>query len=81
MLLIACMKESFHCKNNLSAEKRIALKDLCKLVHEKKIVTCKADKDGKIVVVNFKDYDQIMENQPKSFTRISFINSKIFINI
>ena len=29
-----------------------------------------------IVVVNFKDYDQIMENQLKSFIRISSINSK-----
>ena len=70
------VKESFHCKNNLSVEENIALKDLCKLAHEKKIVICKADKDGKIVVVNFKDYDQIMENQLKSFTRISSINSK-----
>ena len=52
------------------------LKDLCKLTGEKKIVICKADKDGKIVVVNFKDYDQIMENQLKSFTHISSVNSK-----
>ena len=70
------VKKSFHYKNNLSAEERIALKDLCKLTREKKIVICKADKDGKIVVVNFKDYDQIMENQLQSFTRISSINSK-----
>ena len=73
------VKESFHRKNNFSAEERIALKDLCKLTREKKIVICKVDKNGKIVVVNFKDYDQIMENQLKSFTRISSINSKKYL--
>ena len=30
------VKKSFHYKNNLSAEERIALKDLCKLTREKK---------------------------------------------
>ena len=68
--------ESLHCKIKLSVEERIPSKDLCKLAHEKKIVICKADKDCKIFVVNFKDYDQIMENQLKSFTRISSINSE-----
>ena len=45
-------------------------------MHEKKVVIRKADKDDKIVVVNFKDYNRIMENQPKSFSRISSITSE-----
>ena len=69
-------KESFYCKNNLSIEERIPLTDLRKLVHEKKIVICKAAKNGKIVVVNFRDYDQTMENQQKSCICAFYINSK-----
>ena len=40
---------------------RSSLKHLSQLVHTNRIVICKADKDGKIIVVDFKDYQIIME--------------------
>ena len=46
---------------------RTSLKHLSQLVHTNKIVICKADKDGKIIIVDYKDYQKIMEAELEQF--------------
>ena len=57
----------FHQRNNLKLEVRISLKHLSQLVKTNKIVICKADKDGKIVIVDYKDYQKITEAELEQF--------------
>ena len=42
---------------------RSSFKYLKKLVKDRKIVICCADKDGKLLVLDFKDYNLIMERE------------------
>ena len=66
------VKEMFYSKNNLNKNEQLALNDLHMLVCDEKIVVCRADKDGKVLVVNYEDYNQIMKNKlQRSFTYIS----------
>ena len=68
------VKEMFYAKNNLIENEQLALSDLRMLVRDEKIVVCRADKDG--VVVNYKDYNQIMKNESQqSFAYISSLTS------
>ena len=47
---------------------RTSLKHLSQLVQTtNKIVKCKADKDGKIIIVDYKDYQKIMEAELEQF--------------
>ena len=46
---------------------RSSLKHLSQLVQTNKIVICKADKDGKIIIVNYKNYQKIMEAKLEQF--------------
>ena len=57
----------FHQRNNLNLEMRTSLKHLSQLVHTNKIVICKADKDGEIIIVDYKDYQKIMEAKLEQF--------------
>ena len=50
-------KENFYRKNNLNKEERKALSELTDLVKNNKIVICRSDKDGKIIIVDFDDYN------------------------
>ena len=47
----------------MSQDLRSSYKYLKKLVKERKIVICRADKDGKLLVLDFKDYNLIMERE------------------
>ena len=70
------VKEMFYSKNNLNENVQLALNNLCMLVRDKKIVVCRADKGGKVIVVNYKDYNQIMKNElQQSFTYISSLTT------
>ena len=70
------VKEMFYSKNNLNKNEQLALNDLHMLVRDEKIVVCRADKDGKVLVVNYKDYNQIMKNElQRSFTYISSLTT------
>ena len=61
---------SLHYHNNLNQSELSALHSLRKLVNNNEIVICKADKDGKIVIVNFGDYNCIMERELNKFKKI-----------
>ena len=70
------VKEMFYSKNNLNENEQLALNDLRMLVRDEKIVVCRADKDGKVLVVNYEDYNQIMKNElERSFTYISSLTT------
>ena len=46
---------------------RTSLKYLSQLVHTTKIVIRKADKDGKIMIVDYKDYQKFMKTELERF--------------
>ena len=46
---------------------RTNLKYLSQLVHTNKIVICKADKDGKIIIIDYKDYQTFMKTELERF--------------
>ena len=58
----------YRTSNNLNPVLLTALKELINLVKNKNIVICKADKDGKIIVLDFDDYINIMNRELKTFT-------------
>ena len=53
---------SFKYRNNVS-HLRSSFKYLNELVKDKKILICRADKDGKFLVLDFKDCNLIMERE------------------
>ena len=58
--------KAYRMKNNLSKEQRKSFSKLAKLTEERKIVICRVDKDGKIVILNY-DYDVIMTRKLQQF--------------
>ena len=54
---------SFKYRNHMSQDLRSSFKYLKKLVKDRKIVICRADKDGKLLVLDFKDCNLIMERE------------------
>ena len=52
--------KAYRTKNNLLKEQKKSFSKLAKLTEERKIVICRADKDGKIVILNYDDYDATM---------------------
>ena len=50
--------------------RRKSLNKLTKLTEERKIVICRADKDGKIVILNYEDYDAIMIRELQQFENL-----------
>ena len=65
----------YRTSSNLNPDLLTALKELINLVKNKSIVICKADKDGKIIVLDFDDYINIMNRELKTFTLYSDINN------
>jgi len=61
--------KAYRTKNNLSKEQRKSFSKLAKLTEERKIVICRADKDGKIVI-NYDDYDAIMTRDLQQFEKL-----------
>jgi len=55
--------KAYRTKNNLSKEQRKSFSKLAKLTEERKIVICRVDKDGKIVILNYDDYHAIMTRE------------------
>ena len=53
--------KAYRTKNNSSKEQRKSFSKLAKLTEERKFVICRADKDGKTVILNYGDYDSIMQ--------------------
>ena len=42
------------------------------LISEQKVVVCRTDKDGKILIVNYSDYHEIMEKELNKFDVLQF---------
>ena len=57
------VKYMFTSRNNLRNEVRTSLTKLMQKVRKRDVVICKADKDGKILIFDFSDYDQIVSAQ------------------
>ena len=68
------VRKLFKKQNNLSKELQQSLTKLKKLVNDRKLVICKADKDGKIILLNYEDYDNIMVKQLDKFERMEVGN-------
>ena len=66
--------EMYKRKNNLNHEMKKAYSELVGLVNTKKIVICRADKDGKVVILNFDDYNLLMNNELDKFNRLEDLN-------
>ena len=47
----------------MSQDLRSSFKYLKKLIKDRKVVICRADKDGKLLFLDFKDYNLIMERE------------------
>jgi len=62
--------KAYRTKNNLSKEQRKNFTKLAKLTEERKIVICRADKDGKIVIFNYDDYDAIITRELQQFEKL-----------
>ena len=62
--------KAYRTKNNLSKEQRKSFSKLAKLTEERKIVMCRADKDGKIVILNYHDYDTIITRELQQFEKL-----------
>ena len=80
--LPAHVRRSFKYNNNLDDKLQQSLRNLMIRVRNKEIVICKADKDGKILILNFLDYDLIMkENLNRQFNNIGTTSSVVQQNI
>ena len=64
-------KQYLH-NNNLPFRLKLALKTIKMLISEQKVVVCRTDKDGKILIVNYSDYHEIMEKELNKFDVLQF---------
>ena len=72
---------SFIYRNNMSQDQGSSFKYLKKLVKDRKIVICRADKDGKLIVVDFKDYNLIMKREfANQFQELTHVDLTIVDN-
>ena len=62
--------KAYRTKNNLSKEQRKSFSKLAKLTEETKILICRVDKDGIIVILNYDDYDAIMTRELQQFEKL-----------
>ena len=69
------IKKYYSHVNNLNYQQRQALDYLSKLFRNEKIVICKADKDDKIIILNFEDYNLIMKRELEKFIKIHDLNT------
>ena len=57
-------------RNNLNKKMKIALKELKMLLKQNKIVISKSDKDGKVIILDYKDYTFIVTKKLENFNKI-----------
>ena len=77
------VKADYRQKNNLKKSERKAVEELRIAVKNKQIVICKSDKDGKIVLVNYRDYNVIIEKELSKFSHLHTLitnNIKSYLN-
>ena len=64
-------------RNNLTSDLQFSLAKLKKLVDDRHIIICRADKDGKIIILNYADYDTIMKREFAPFAKLDIPNDDI----
>ena len=62
--------------HNLDKILKESLKELTDYVKNKQIVICRSDKDGKIIIVNYTDYQKLMQKELEKFNEIKELNTK-----
>ena len=67
--------QNFRCRNNLTTDMQKSIKKIKELVRSKQIVSCRADKDRKILMIDYDEYDAIMLQQLKAFTTLKNVNT------
>ena len=65
-------------KNNLNDKERKALRDLSSSVRNNEFVTCRADKDGKVIVITYEGYQAVMNALLEKFDKIPIPTDKHF---
>ena len=64
--------------NNLTVKLRNALNKLKTLIDDRKIVICESNKDGKIIILNFTDFNEIViQELNKNFNKLSILPENI----
>ena len=77
------VKVNYRQKNNLKKSERKAVEEFRIAVKNKQIIICKSDKDGKIVLVNYYDYNVIKEKELSKFSHLHTLttnNIKSYLN-
>ena len=77
------VKADYRQKNNLKKSEQKAVEELRIAVKNKQIVICKSDKDGKIALVNYHDYNVIIEKELSKFSHLHTLtnnNIKSYLN-
>ena len=64
-------------KNNLNSTLLKSLQKIRKLVDQRIIVICKSDKDGKTIIVNYKDYSDIIMKNLETYHKLDYKTSEI----
>ena len=70
------VNHNFYHRHNLDPALLQAFEELKTFVKEKKIVICRSDKDGMIVVVDYCDYKKIMEKELMKLNQVKILNTK-----
>ena len=73
--IIPAVKQKYKSRNNLPKNLKDALAKLKHLVNSEKIVFCQSDKDGKIVIMDYQDYVEIIEKEMEEYKKIVIGNS------
>ena len=71
------VKQNFQKRNNIGRKQNKGLKNLLSLIEQKKIVVCKSDKDGKIVIVNYEDYTDIVRREMEGYSKLKLEGRKL----
>jgi len=73
------VQKNYRKKNNMPKEQRNSLNKLNSLVKNRHIVICSSDKDGKIVILNYEDYNSIMLRELKDFKTVMMVGCTIVV--
>ena len=73
------IKNNYKTRNNLTIDLRNSLKSWKELVRQKKVVICRSDKDGKIIIINHSDYNKLIEKDLKTYTQLDTGNHGRYI--
>ena len=71
------LQKNYKEKNNLTGDQKRSLNNLKELVNKKKMVICRSDKDGKVVILNFTDYMKIIEKELQNYEQLQFNENSI----